>query len=229
MPEVHNPSAQAVLSKTVQLTAADILALGTTPFELVPAPGAGMIVALDACVLVYNFGTHRYEPNVNPGLDVEYAGNALSILLNIIPQTLINAAGSTFQNIAGNMAGDVAILPGSDNKAVQLTGADFHGGPIVTSTRGAGGAGYAANDTGTLQDGNFDATYKVLTVDGGGAVLTYSLTAAGSSYVVANGVTTATGGAQPGAGVGFTINITAVQNGDGTLKVTTFYSIIPVP
>jgi hypothetical protein len=69
----------------------------------------------------------------------------------------------------------------------------------------------------------------VLTVGAGGAVLTYQITFAGSGYAVGNGQATATGGAQPGVGVGFTVNVTAVATGDGTLKVVTYYQIIPVP
>ena len=60
----------------------------------------------------------------------------------------------------------------------------------------AGGSGYAANDTGTISTGGSTATYKVLTVSTG-AVATYSITAVGTGYSVANGVATATGGAQP--------------------------------
>jgi hypothetical protein len=233
MPKINNfglgPGQIPLRSKTVNLTAADILAISTTPFELVPAPGAGAIVALQSIVLVYHFGTHAFEPNVVASLKVVYAGGATDLTSDVIAGSFITGSQSSFAFAPGRNGSGVTILPGSDNTAIQLTGADFHGGPIVTSTLGAGGLGYAVNDTGTLQDGNFDASYKVLTVGAGGAVLTYSITAPGSGYVVANGVATAPGGAQPGAGAGLTVNITAVQNGDGTLKVVTYYQIVPVP
>lgn len=83
------------------------------------------------------------------------------------------------------------------------------GGAISTTTLAGSGSGYAANDTGIVVTGNQAATYQILTVSGG-AVLTYSITANGKSYVVGNNVATAKGGAQPGAGTGFTINITAI-------------------
>jgi hypothetical protein len=121
-------------------------------------------------------------------------------------------------------------LSDGNNKALMLTDAfNYNAGGITSTTLAAGGLGYAIGDTGVIAAGNFDATYQVLTVDGAGAVLTYSITSPGTSYLPANGVTTNIGGAQPGAGAGFTINITAVALGDGTLKVTTFYSILPVP
>jgi hypothetical protein len=90
-------------------------------------------------------------------------------------------------------------------------------GAIATSSKGSGGSGYAVNDTGTIAapHGGTVATYKVLTVDGGGAVLTYSITAAGLQYAVANGVATATGGAQAGVGTGLTLNVLTVTHGGG--------------
>jgi len=58
---------------------------------------------------------------------------------------------------------------------------------------------------GTVTGGNGDATYEVDTVDSGGAVLTYHLTAAGTGYGTVNGNATAT---TSGTGNGaFTIDI----------------------
>lgn len=87
---------------------------------------------------------------------------------------------------------------------------DAEGGLIATTTLATGGAGYAVGDTGIVLTGDDTATYQVLTVDGGGAVLTYSITAPGAAYVVEDGIATTPGGAQAGAGAGFTLNITAV-------------------
>ena len=85
------------------------------------------------------------------------------------------------------------------------------GGAIATTSLGFGGIGYAVNDTGIVLDGSGTrATYTVNTVDGAGAVLTYTMSAAGTGYLPANGMDTATGGAQPGVGTGFTINVLTV-------------------
>jgi hypothetical protein len=229
MPEVHNPSAQAVLSRTAFLTAADLLALGTTPFQLVPAPGAGMIIGLQEIAFTYIFGTKPFESDAG-AVRVRYAGDATVGLIDVagIINQLIGAQ-SSFLFKSAFMSAAATILPGDDNKAVVIDGLGLNAGPVGTATLGAGGAGYLANDTGTLTDGNGDATYRVLTVGGGGAVLTFLITAPGTGYTVGNGQATAPGGAQPGVGAGFTVNITAVQKGDGTLKVTTYYSINPVP
>jgi hypothetical protein len=75
---------------------------------------------------------------------------------------------------------------------------------IVTATLGAGGSGYQANDVATIVQP--DATNGQLTVnsvDGSGAVLTFTITNPGSGYSVASGVATS-----GGHGTGFTVNIT---------------------
>jgi len=89
---------------------------------------------------------------------------------------------------------------------------DLGAGPIVSSALNAGGSGYVVGDTGAIVGGGSDATYEVLTVSSG-AVVTYAIKAQGSRYAIATGATTATGGTQPGAGSGFTVNILSVTNG----------------
>jgi hypothetical protein len=82
------------------------------------------------------------------------------------------------------------------------------GGAIATSTLASGGVGYAAGDTGIVLDGNgTPAAYLVATVDGTGAVLTYSLSYAGTGHRIQYGAQTKTAGAHPGAGVGFSVNV----------------------
>lgn len=83
------------------------------------------------------------------------------------------------------------------------------GGGVNTSTIAAAGSGYAVNDTGFFSTGNGNAAYKITSV-AGGAVTGYTITTPGTGYAVGNDVTTFTGGAQPGAGTGFAINLTAV-------------------
>lgn len=229
MPQLQNQSVLTILTRTVNLSSANLLALGATPFTLVPAPGAGKIIAvLDAAIMLH-FGTRPYfsaagSPRIN------YASDPTLQLLNMVGLgSLLLANQSQLLLLACSMANAVNVLPGADNSALQLSNADLNAGPILTSTLNAGGAGYAIGDTGFFTDGNGDAAYNVLTVDGLGAVLTYSIIDPGTGYVVENNSPSATGGAQPGAGAGFTINITAVQKGDGTLKVTTYYAILPVP
>jgi len=81
------------------------------------------------------------------------------------------------------------------------------GGDLTAAVLNAGGSGYAPGDTGTIQLGNGDAAYEIDTVDGGGAVLTFHITAAGSGYTTGTNVgTTTTSGAGDGL---FTVDTTA--------------------
>jgi len=233
MPLVQNPSLGsgqvAMLQTVTQLSAADILALGGVGKNLVPAPGAGKIIVPFGFYYSYDFGTVPFlVQHGNPdGIAPAYGqnGDSVAALATLVVTSLTDAVGyasGSLLQFSGPIADDV-------NQPLVLFGSNYNAGPIVTATLGAGGLGYAANDTGTITNGANDATYKVLTVGAGGAVLTFQITGAGTACTVANGNATVDGGAQPGVGVGFTVNITAVQTGDGTLKVVTYYQIIPVP
>jgi hypothetical protein len=86
-------------------------------------------------------------------------------------------------------------------------------GSIISSELADGGSDYAVGDTGIINGGDGIAAYEILTVDGLGAVLTYSLTSPGTAYATGANVETTNDGAQPGVGVGFKVNITAVSGG----------------
>jgi hypothetical protein len=48
---------------TVTLTSAQLKALNTTPVQIIPAPGAGKVIALLGGFAQYNFGTVAYTSN----------------------------------------------------------------------------------------------------------------------------------------------------------------------
>lgn len=85
-------------------------------------------------------------------------------------------------------------------------------GTVVTSAKNAGGAGYAANDTGTVTGSTctVNPMYKVLTVTAT-VVTTYSLTYGGYQCTQTTAAATTAGGPQPGAGTGFTVNTTVLR------------------
>ena len=96
-------------------------------------------------------------------------------------------------------------------------------GPISSSALATGGTGYAVGDTGTLTmtGASNDATY-IVTTETGGVVTGYTLTSPGNLYPVSSDGTTeaassATGGAQPGSGVGLTFNCVVQPAGTLTL------------
>lgn len=87
---------------------------------------------------------------------------------------------------------------------------------VLNPSAGGGGIAYAVGDTGTVDvpGGGIPAQYIITGVDGAGAVTTYTLTTNGTGYSISVGgvyATTTPGGAQPGSGDGFTIQITAVS------------------
>lgn len=242
--QVANPSG-AVQVARVALTSAQIKALDSTPITIVPAPGAGRAIIVLGGVLESIFNSVAYVGLGSVSLQLTYDGIAYASTTGIaqIDDTgntpLLTAASSKVLPLGGSILYIAAGAPYSiaetifPNKPVKLrcsTGGGYNFGPIVTSTKGAGGSGYAINDTGIIDPGTLvssgDATYKVLTVDGGGAVLTYQVTSPGTAYPVANGITTGTGGGQPGVGTGFTVNTTAIGAGDGALNVTLYFAAI---
>jgi hypothetical protein len=233
MPVIQNPGLgagqQALLVATVNLTAAQIKTLDSVPVQLVPAPGAGKLLVPLFFVPVFSFGTRPYQFATGGSDTLHVFWEPIGNTTQVGYSNMIVGLASAFA-IQSAFFDTTDIFPGPDNESLALVSLSaYTNGAIATATLGAGGAGYVANDTGTITTGSGDATYKVLTVGGGGAVLTLSITGAGTSYAVGNGQATAPGGAQPGAGAGFTVNVTAVTQGDGTLKVTTYYQIIPVP
>lgn len=76
----------------------------------------------------------------------------------------------------------------------------------VQSAPNEAGSGYAVNDVlNVVQTGGSGATVRVLTVGGGGNVLTLELVAAGSGYMADSGVTTS-GGTGTGCTIEFEVN-----------------------
>ena len=117
------------------------------------------------------------------------------------------------QQAAGGAAPDFsAPLPGKIYQAHVIT---VTGGAATATSLGDGGLGYAVNDTGTvINSSGTPATYTVNSVGGAGNVLTYTIgggAGQGTGFLVGNGYSTQSGGAQPGTGTGFTVNVTTVS------------------
>lgn len=233
MPRVQNVQLGGnqvpTLISDVSLTAGQLRALNTSPVTLIPAPAPGKMIVVLGMAQAFKFGTVAYTSAAGGFNGPTYSGDATALISQAGIFDYAQLFASQFGYGSGNPANALAILPGDDNKAVVVKGIDNLGGAIATSSLGAGGAGYVANDTGTITTGNADATYKVLTVGAGGAVLTYQITAPGTGYTTGNGQATATGGAQPGVGVGFTVNVNSITLPDGTMRLVTYYQIISVP
>jgi hypothetical protein len=217
---------------TFSLTAAQLKATSQTPVTVIAAPGANKLLLPVAGTIVYTFVTTAYA-NVPLPISIYDETQTISG-----PTVLLNQTANTVVGIGAFYNPFDQFSRTNFVNAPLLISAPALGGPILTSSLNAGGAGYAINDTGTVDDNSghaSGATYRVNTVDGGGGVLTYTITAAGTAYersTLGGPCGTTPGGGQPGVGAGFTINVLTVgpstDAGDGTLSGTIYYLTVAV-
>lgn len=222
----------------VPITAAQAMAFPATPITAVAAPGAGKILVPTGVTFEVIPGLTAVEA-IQFGVGIvgltngsgNYTYGYLSQRVDLWEYGVPTFDVAALVNDIGHSIANVTLRSAMANKALVISAngvAQSLTGPIVTSTLNAGGAAYVVGDTGTI-DGdqgpaNTPATYVINTVAAiTGAVLTYTITNNEPGYVVANAVTTTTGGAQPGIGTGFKINITSIPAADGTMYVTVYY------
>ena len=107
-----------------------------------------------------------------------------------------------------------------------------YGKPLVTSAMNFGGTGYAAGDTGFILPnggGGIPAQYTVTGVSGTGAVTGYTVGYSGTGFIVGNDVGTRTGGSQPGGGLGFTVDVSAVGSAAWLVQQQTITEDLTAP
>lgn len=217
-----------LLTASVELTAAEVLALDSVPIQVVAAPGSGKAISVVKAVGVYTFVSRKFSKDPNGSstlLKIRWgASSATDETWTDLYSAISGAISAASDNVNATFLTDVPSAD-YDNQPLSLASAhSLRFGPIATSTKNAGGTGYAPGDTGTVDGaGSADATYVIDTVDGGGAVLTYHLDASGTAYEDTIGVTTT---ASSGGGSGFTIDITDVAKGNGTLEITIYYVLL---
>jgi large repetitive protein len=144
-----------------------------------------------------------------------------------VPATVLNVGGANYAaydtfTVDGGSPLATGIVMSVDGGGAVLTYLLTGGVGIAPIASGGAGGGYAPGDTFTVDHLNGTgtaATGTVQTVDGGGGVLLYTLTGAGTNYYVVTGVTTTT---TSGGGSGLTLNIDYLSpmGGDGYVKAT---------
>jgi len=183
-----------------------------------------LLVASGGQVYVFDFSTgHILTASLNQG------GNNGILTSSLNVGGTGYAAGDTFTISAGDMnaTGVVDTVGGGVVTGYHLTsvGSNYSVTTGAPTTRtgvqlgvGVGltinvltlGGGYTVNDTGEVLGTTPSATYIVTTIDASGNVTGFTITNGGSQYSPSTNVMTETAGAQPGIGVGFTINILTV-------------------
>lgn len=104
-----------IQTTTVAVSSAEILALNTTPKQLIAAPGAGNVIRLISVSIFYTFGTSAYATFTNTAIEYEGtpetpAAQDTVIINSTQSKVLFLAAGPGINNLV-----DV------ENKAVILT------------------------------------------------------------------------------------------------------------
>lgn len=166
---------------TVTITSSDLLALNTTPFIAIAAPGAGKYTRLLAVSESYEPGSDGYTylgTDGEAGIEFQYGDNAGiaatqdSLPLNNIHTSPLISLGSPFESISGTS--NYENLPIIYQFSPNQTGA------VIASTLGDGGTGYTAGDDVFIACGNNDTPVHINTVSGGGVVTSYTVTGTGT-------------------------------------------------
>ncbi len=206
----------------VTVTSNQLKALAATPKTLLAQPGSGFFWKVLGYTVQYRAGGTPYTIAASdPKIHFGYTGllntfDPLGGALN--PSGFFDQAASQIFDV-GNSFGFTPLQQPQTvlNNVAVLMSMDQFGG-VGTNALNAGGSGYAALDTATV-DGNTgtSATLQVDTVDGSGRVLTYTKTAAGTGYQTGTNVATTTFG---DAGTGYAVNDTFTVDG-GTVTLAT--------
>lgn len=225
-------------SATAHLNAAAMATMFSAPTVLIAAPGVGKVAVITSCVLEFKVGVDGFAGFPTP--KVFYGSPAGQDAGVLVGETFPAGAPPTSVVCPPLPLATTGVGNGSyprascENQPLVVgvaTANPDRAGPIVTATIAVAGTGYALNDTGTISaDPNGytgGATYRVTAVGALGIVTGFTVTAAGDGYTTtSNPLATATGGAQPGAGSGLTVNVTAIHAADGDLYVTATYRIL---
>lgn len=212
----------------IVLNAVALDAINSTPVVAIAAPGANKAIRLmGAGSIESKAGTTAfslYSGALTLRAYYENSSGPFAAGTDIIDDGLINSDQFAPLAFTASEPGGATTL--FSNKALVILAVPGSQGRITASVLADGGALYAPGDTFTVDTGIGNAAGVVDTVDGGGAVLTYHLTAQGTAYTVSSAnATTAT----TGIGTGLTIDITGIQTvsgGDGSVTITLPYIVI---
>ena len=132
---------------TIEIKSADILTLGTAPFELLPAPGEGYYYVIDRIAIEYTFGSAAYA-TTSPTLSL------IGCFASFIDKKLITATQNGLCIISGNLSNTITVGSGSGSVKVISNSNPPNLGLYIQTTD---------NDNPTTGDGdlNVKITYRV--------------------------------------------------------------------
>lgn len=231
------PGTSGVLSVQTRLTASQFGNCATTPVEVLPAQGAGFAIVPVSVQFVFFPGTQWYGAyNASGQLGLSLGGT-----WDIADPPYGGATPTTAPSSTPFQLGFPLSFAGLDNADLKINSTldPITFGAAASVSIFNGGTGYAPGDTGAILDvvgdgGESDeVTYTVDTVDGGGAILTFTV----NSYDGSGGH--GGGGYQAGqqynddpseasgSGTGAVWTVNTITPGNGTCLVVTDYNLVP--
>lgn len=222
-------------TQVIDLTASQLTHLFSSPLELLPAPGANLMIMPVEMYLQFFPGSNIYG-DVSQGIQITYGSYDPGDNPDIVPNIPTNAQVSGLTVFDRFKMGDNLVFSNVANQPINLvyTAQDLLFGITTSVSIANGGTLYAMGDTGAIEDasganaGN-EATYTVLTVDGGGAILTFTLDTGGvlgqPGYKAGQTYDDDAGSAS-GIGTGATWLVNTITQGNGTAKIFIAYRIL---
>jgi hypothetical protein len=233
---------------SVTLNSAQILALGETPVQLISAHGLNTQVVLHNIMFDYIHNTADFATLDVGTVCAYYAGmttlgeGACGVAFPggaFSPSGLIDQGFSQVVGGPGGLTtGYTTVVPVSQvaNEPLLLIMplGLFDCAVVTHATIGnAAGTGYAVNDFVTITGLSGPSPNGIVEITGigaGGSVTGFSLMPYGNGECdqPAGTSTNTTTSPLTGIGTGLTVNTTAIIPGDGTLQISTWYSVVPV-
>ena len=128
---VNIPNPITTTTAIVNITSAQILAMGTTPITLLPAPGVGMYYDVEKYVIEYTDVTTEYSFDANDLIAIYYNGGSYVPVVQIDQFPFSQTSNSVTIGVATPEKTQAA---GSFSTNPKMTGGDIFNLPLVFGT-----------------------------------------------------------------------------------------------
>jgi len=124
-------SAIPVYTETVvDISAAQILAMGSTPIELLPAPGSGKYYVIDKICIEYKFKTTSYSFSSSPTFYLDGCFDSY------VDRAILTTSADSVCVLSGNLRNTITIGSGSGSVKVITNRDVLNAGLTMASTNG---------------------------------------------------------------------------------------------